>query len=159
MQPRDFTMFCVNFVNPYSGTYLLRGIATVKDAFGNVLETNVYRTSEVVTDELWSLTTTSMNGITILADTHSALIPDPVQINLKFAADSSCTIAGAAGSPFSVTGSGKFVENGDEWGDQLRDAIYINYQFTSNGDTYSATDTLVNRDRNISLQTFNPVVY
>lgn len=158
-QPKDFTMFAVNFINAYSGTFLHRGISIVKDESGAVLETNVYRTSEVVDDELWSLKTISKNQVTIQADTHSTLFPGPVQIDLTFSDDGSCTIAGAAGSSFSVTGKGKFVKDGDEWGDQKRNAIYINYQFASGGDTYSATDTLVIRDRAVSMQEYKPVVF
>ncbi len=60
---------------------------------------------------------------------------------------------------YPVTGTGKFVDDADEWGGKKRDAIYLDYQFTVGADTFSAADTLVIRDRAITLQTFTPELF
>ncbi|MDP4188871.1 MAG: DUF5627 domain-containing protein, partial [Bacteroidota bacterium] len=55
-----------------------------------------------------------------------------------------------------ITGTGKFSKDADEWGNEKRDAIYLNYQFSNGTNTYSATDTLVVRDRAVVMETYTP---
>ena len=157
--PKDFTMFAVNFINAYHGMYLHRGVNIVKNASASVLETNVYRTQYIVDNEIWSLATTGKNQVTIQANTRSALVPGLLKMNLAFATDGSCTITQATGSLYTIAGSGNFVTGGDEWGNEKRDVIHINYQITSGVNTYSATDTLVIRDRAIKMQLYKPVIF
>ena len=157
--PKDFTMFAVNFINPYHGMYLHRGVSLVKNVSATILETNVYRTPYIVNNEIWSLVTTGRNQVTVQGSMRSTLIPGTLKMNLAFATDGSCTITQATGSTFTITGSGKFMKDADEWGNEKRDAIYINYQLTSGTNTYSATDTLVVRDRAVIMQLYHPVVF
>jgi hypothetical protein len=156
--PKDFTMFAINYINPYHGQYLHRGVNVVKNAAAKVLETNFYRTQYIVDNEIWSLVTTGKNQVNVQANTRSALIPGSLKMNLTFANDGSCTITQAVGSTFTITGSGKFTSGADEWGNKKRDAIHLKYQLTSGTNTYSATDTLVIRDRAVKMQIYKPVV-
>jgi len=157
--PKDFTMFAINFINPYHGMYLHRGTNVVKNASATVLETNVYRTKYIVDNEIWSLVTTSKNQVTVQGSSHSALIPGVLKMNLTFSDNGNCTITEATGSTFTITGSGKFMSDADEWGNKKRDAIHINYQLTSGANTYSATDTLVIRDRAVKMRVYKPIVF
>ncbi len=157
--PKDFTMFAVKFINPYHGKYLHRGVCTVKDASNAEVEKKVYRQKYVTNDEVWSLTTTARNQVTVQGVSRSTLIPGTFKMNLTFGNDGNCTISQATGSTFAVTGTGKFVDDGDEWGNKKRDAIHINYQFTSGSNTYSATDTLVIRDRAVVMEVYKPIVF
>jgi len=157
--PKDYTMFAVNFINPYHGKYLHRGTSVVKDASATVLQTTVYRTPYIVNNEIWSLVTTAKNTVNIQGTLRSTLITGVLNMNLTFAVDGSCTITQGTGSAYTITGSGKFTKNADEWGLEKRDAIHINYQLTSGGNTYFATDTLVIRDRAVKMQVYTPVVF
>lgn len=168
--PKDFTMFAVKFINPYHGKYLHRGVCVVKDASNTVVETNVYRKQYVVNDEVWSLVTTARNQVVVQGISRSAIIPaGTINMTLSFANDGTCTISGLFTIPkkpgelvdqtFTTTGTGKFVDDGDEWGNKKRDAIHITYQFTSGSNTYSATDTLVIRDRAVVMEVYKPVVF
>ena len=157
--PRNFTMFAINFINPYHGMYLHRGTSVVKNAAASVIETTVYRTPFIVDNEIWSLVTTGKNQVTVSGNLRSTLIPGTFKMNLSFSADGSCTITQATGSTLTITGSGKFTAGADTWGDKKRDAIHIKYQLTSGVNTYSATDTLVIRDRAIKMQLYKPVVF
>ena len=156
--PKDFTMFAIKYINPYHGKYLHRGTSVVQDASSTVLETKVYRQKYNVDDELWSLVTTGKNKVTIAAILHSDIITGPLKMNLTFSDNGNCTIAQAAGSEFPISGSGKFMTDADEWGNEKRDAIYLNYKLTSGANTLSATDTLVIRDRAVVMETYSPVV-
>jgi len=159
IQPKNFTMFAVNFINPYHGMYLHRGVNTIKNAAGSIVETNVYRTRYVVDNEVWKLSTTGKNQVNVTGSTHSSLVPGQLSMNLIFSSDGKCTIIPVPGSTYSVSGNGKFVTGGDTWGDKKRDVIHINYQLTLGANTYSATDTLVIRDRAVKMQVYKPVVF
>jgi hypothetical protein len=157
--PKDYTMFAVNYINPYHGKYLHRGVAVVKDGTQAVLETTPYRTTYIVNNEIWSLVTLSKNSVNVTGTLRSTKITGSLNMNLTFTDDGNCTITQGTGSAFTITGSGKFVKDGDEWGLKKRDAIYMNYQLTSGGNTYSATDTLVIRDRAVKMVVFTPTIY
>ena len=156
--PKDFTMFAVKYINKYHGKYLHRGANTVKNSSGTTLETNIYRQKYNVDDEIWSLVTTSLNKITLSGGTHSTLVPGTLKMDLTFADNGDCTITQAAGSTYTITGSGKFKTGADSWGNKPRDAIHMTYQLTSGAYSYSATDTLVIRDRAVVMEVYTPFV-
>jgi hypothetical protein len=156
--PKDFTMFAVNFINPYHGTYLHRGVNTVKNSSGTILETNVYRTQYIEKNELWKLITSAKNIVQVSGTTKSALVPGTLKMDLTFADNGDCTIKQSTGSTYTITGTGKFTKGADTWGDKPRDAIHMTYQLTSGAYSYSATDTLVIRDRAVVMQVFTPKV-
>ncbi len=156
--PRNFTMFAVKYINPYHGKYLHRGQSTVKDASNNAIEKTVYRQKYVVDDEVWSLVTTGRKQVSVTGTVRSTIVAGTLNMLLDFSDNGTCTIKEEAGSAFTITGAGKFVDDGDEWGNKKRDAIHINYQFTSGANTYSATDTLVVRDRAVVMEVYKPIV-
>ena len=157
--PKDFTMFAVKYINPYHGKYLHRGASAVKDASGSVVEKTVYRQKYNVDDEVWSLVTTGKNQVSVTGTARSSIVTGSLKMLLDFSDNGTCTIKEATGSVFTITGTGKFVDDGDEWGNKKRDAIHINYQFTSGTNNYSATDTLVIRDRAVVMEVYKPVVF
>ena len=157
--PKDFTMFAVNYINPYHGMYLHRGVNEVKDASNAILESVVYHTKYVEENAVSKLKTTGKNQVVLETNSRSTLYPGVLKMNLTFDESGNCTITGEEGSDFPVTGTGQFSNDADEWGGKKRDAIHIKYQFTSGTDTFSATDTLVIRDRAIKMQVYTPVVY
>lgn len=160
--PKDFTMFAVNYINQYHGTYLHRGVITTKNASGTVVETIPYRTKYIENNELWKMTTSAFKTVQLTGGTtgtHSTLVPGTLKMDLTFKDDGTCTIAQSTGSTFTITGTGNFVTGGDNWGNEPRDAIYVKYQFTSGVYTINATDTLVIRDRAVIMNLFTPQLY
>ena len=157
--PKNFTMFAVKFINPWHGHYLHRGVTVTREmATNTVVSTQIQHQKFIEKDEVWTLLTSGKNQVTYSGVLRSAELPGKLKMALNFDASNNCTIADA-GSDFPVTGSGKFVRNGDSWGYKERNVIYLTY--TANDGTYSltATDTLVVRDRGVTLQTYNPVVF
>ena len=73
---------------------------------------------------------------------------------LTFDDSNNCVVTSEDGK---ATGTGKFVEKGEKksWGDKDRNAIYLDYQVKLDDVTYATKDTLVVRDRGISLETFD----
>lgn len=164
--PKDFTMFAVKFVNPYHGHYLHRGVSVVKDKENHALETTTYRTTYIEQNEIWELVTTGRSQVSVKESTHSSLFIGELNLLLDFSENGNCTVSGIssiktetkATIDYPVTGNGTFINDGDAWGGAKRDAIHLKYQFTDGINTYSATDTLVIRDRGVVMEVFEPVV-
>lgn len=156
--PKNFTMFAVKFVNPYHGSYLHRGTTVTKVVATNaVAETQIQHKPYVVDDEVWKVATSAKNQVLYTGILRSTLLSGSLKMNLNFTDDGNCTITDA-GSAFTVTGIGKFVKNGDEWGDKKRNVIYLTYTATNGVNSITSTDTLVIRDRGTVLQTYSPLV-
>lgn len=82
--------------------------------------------------------------------------PGNVTMELTFN-DNSCTVSSYKDDPYTISGTGEFVEGGDEWGGgKPRDVIYLDYTYTDadNSETHSVKDTLVIRDRTAVFEEF-----
>ena len=114
LSPMDYTLYCVKYVNPWEGYYLLKGTAA------DLLDCTIIRVYTT------SLTTCEYRN------------PDYVTMTLDFGSETStqCTITGEG-----VAGTGTFGSGTEAkaWGDKDRDALYLNY--TVGSKTYQ--DTLV----------------
>jgi hypothetical protein len=155
--PKNFTMFAVKYVNPFHGNYFHRGKSTLTNAAGQVLESNTYREQYVEKDEVWTLSTKSKNQVAVEGAVRATAVTGRLNMLLTFTGEN-CTITSPRGAAFNVTGTGKFADDADEWGNKKRDAIHITYQFTQGTNRYTATDTLVVRDRGVVMELFQPVV-
>jgi hypothetical protein len=80
-------------------------------------------------------------------------------MDLTFDTNNNCTITTATGSAFPVTGTGKFVEDADTWGNKPRNAIHLSYEITQGTNIFSVKDTLVIRDRDVRYEDYVPVLY
>jgi hypothetical protein len=159
VSPKNFTLFGIKFVNNYHGKYLHRGKSVVTTTAGAPIETIVYRQRYVEQDEVWSLQTTGRYRVNLTGVLRlSAGSPGNFQLELNFNNNGDGVVTQAAGSPFPVTGTAKFVKNGDEWGNAKRNAIYLNYQVTQGANKHTITDTLVFRDKDVRFQEFLPKI-
>ena len=163
--PKDFTLFAVKFVNPYHGSYLHYGSCEVKNAGGVREEGTTYSTPYVENNEIWKLSTVSRAGVSLTGTFKSSLMTGSFQMRLNFASDDylasggvNCTIEGMAGSPYTISGTGRYAIDAEEFGGKKRDAIYLTYSISNGTYTYTATDVLVFRDKGIVLETFTPTI-
>lgn len=155
--PKDFTMFAVKYVNPWHGNYFHRGKSTLKDSTGQVIETTTYQQPYVTSDEVWKLTTTSKSQVSASGVMRSQVVSGPLNLLLTFSGEN-CTVTAGKDFPYKVTGTGKFITDGDEWGNKKRDAIHVSYEFSDGKNTYSASDILVVRDRGVVMEVYQPIV-
>lgn len=158
--PKDYTLFAIKYINSFHGKYLHRGKDVLKKADGTSVD-QVYRTKYIEDNEIWYLQTQSRNTVllTSLLRRPSGS-PGSFKMLLTFDDKGACVITKEATSAYAVSGTGKFLSKGDEWGGKKRNSIVINYQVTdvANNETHQATDTLVIRDRDVRLELFTPVV-
>lgn len=158
VKPRDFAVYSLKYVNPWHGNYLRRGTDAIT---GSVNQTLVRHKPYVENDELNKLSTVSMSKLNfpvVFKNASNANVNCTLQ--LTFDASGNCTITSVT-TGVTASGSGKFVKKGEKnsWGNKDRDALYLNYtvDLTSQNMQISTKDTLVMRDRAVSLETFAPV--
>ncbi|NIG55044.1 DUF5627 domain-containing protein [Chitinophaga sp. Cy-1792] len=153
---KNFIFYAVKYVNTWHGNYLRRGT----DVFTGSLNQTLSRHQQYVeSDEVNKLTTSSLTS-----DVLPVVIKDKngnnVTCNLLLTFDEAgvCTVV-AANNTFTATGAGKFVKRGEKnsWGNQDRDALYLSYKITLADMQVATTDTLVMRDRAVTMETFTPI--
>jgi hypothetical protein len=154
--PKNFTLYGIKYVNRYHGNYLLRGASVVKNASNNTIETIVYRTKYVETGTVVAVSTYRKNVVkytnSIKRGTGS---PGSFEMKITFDDSGNGTIINSTRYPqFPVTGTAKFVKDADEWGQQKRDVIYLDYVITSGTEHHSVKDTLVYRDKGIAFEEY-----
>lgn len=194
IQPKDYTLFGIKFMNKYQGIYLRRGedkavgfseSVTVFEN-GNPTETvsevidgsSVYRSEFVVGDELLPLATAGRNDATATINVRrpGTATNNQLSLLLEFDENENITVTNAdPTSTVTVSGTGQFVEDADEWGGKTRDAIYLDFEYrelevevsevrffgtlrsttTSTFDLlHTVKDTLVIRDRDVVFEEF-----
>lgn len=156
--PKDYTLYGIKFMNKYQAVYLRRGVDKMTNAANETVST-VYHEQYVEKDELVMTTTTGKNNVELSNRVRRGELSSPgdVNIELVFGDDGNCTIRSFEGDIYNVSGSGKFVENGDNWGGKERNVIYLDYNYTdaANNETHSVKDTLVVRDRNVIFEEYS----
>jgi hypothetical protein len=156
---KDFTLFAIKFVNNYHGKYLHRGKSVIKNSAGADIETLVYRQRYVEQDEVWSLQTSGRNKVTLTGVLRaSSGSPGNFTLDMDFNNNGVAVITNTPGSAFPVTGTAKFVKDGDEWGNAKRNAIHMSYEVTQGTNKHIITDTLVIRDKDVRFQEFLPKI-
>lgn len=192
--PKDYTLFGIKYMNKYQGIYLRRGedvavgsnqsVTVYANGNPTLTETEVidgstvYRSEFVVDDELLPLMTSGRKETktTIGVRRPGIATNSSLSLDLAFNDNEEITVTNAdPNSSVDVTGTGTFVENGDEWGGKSRDVIYLDFQYrelvvevsetrffgslvsttTKTFDLlHSVKDTLVIRDRDVKFEEF-----
>ncbi|WP_162497590.1 DUF5627 domain-containing protein [Aureibaculum marinum] len=154
--PKDYTLFGIKYMNKYHGNYLRRGEDLITEPSNRI--GRVYHEEYVEDDEVVFVETTGFNKVKLenLIGRGEQTSPGNVVLELTFNDDGTCTISSFKGDQYNITGSGKFVEEGDEWGGKPRDVIYLNYTYEDidNTETHVVNDTLVVRDRTAVFEEF-----
>lgn len=155
--PKDYVLYCVKFINPWHANYLRRGRDVIS---GSGLDSVIIRHADFVEyDQVNSMTTVSMNTVKFPVSVLDASKTNVTcDLLLTFDDQDQCTVStNTAG--FTASGNGAFVKEGDKnsWGNQDRNVIYLDYTIDLTGRTYVSKDTLVVRDRDVSVETFTPV--
>lgn len=160
MSPKNFTLYAVNYINEWHGHYLRRGKddITGKNGHSELTRAVVRRNADMEKDQVISLLTEARRQI-ILPLVYPGV--GGVNVNadllLTFDNENNCTIT-ASGNGYTASGSGKFVSKGEKnsFGNQDRDALYLEYDIELNDMHVSTKDTLVMRNRGTVLNLFTP---
>jgi hypothetical protein len=161
VQPKNFVLYCVKFINPWHANYLRRGVDVVTQ--NDVSTINVRHKKYVENDEVCSISTRSLNAAVFTTSINHTDVNNNTQklicdLILTFNSNGECTItSGTEG--YTATGTGKYVVNGEKksWGNKDRSALYLDYQIDYNVKKVAVKDTMVMRDRGVGLEIFAPV--
>lgn len=151
VQPKNFVLYGVKFVNPWHGEYLRRGVDKVT-VDGTTTETE--RKSEYVeNDETVEVTTSAYKEDLLPVKIKDASGNDhTVNLLLTFSDDNTCVVSSATDGA-EVSGTGRFVVKGEKnsLGGKDRDAIYLDYTITlaNLGMKVETSDILVLHTRNV----------
>lgn len=160
--PKDYVLYCVKYINPWHGAYLRRGldVGTGNNGNNNLDTTIVYHKQYVEKDQVVKMYTVTMNEVSLLLSTRDKgnTTDLPFELRIKVDNNGTCNLAAPENSSYSVSGNGRFVNDGDMWGDQKRDVMYLKYTIDFGSSTHSFTDTLVVRDRQVAMEIFTPVI-
>lgn len=151
IQPQNFVLYAVKYVNPWHGEYLRRGVdqAVINGTSSQIIRHNPY----VEKDEEVKISTLSLSNNNLTLSTRDAngnLFNYNIQ--LSFTENGNCTV-GSSTDNLVVSGTGKFVKKGEKnsLGGKDRDAIYLDYtvDFKDKNIQYATKDTLVLRARGV----------
>lgn len=151
--PRDYVLYAIKYKNPWDAVYLRRGKEIGPD------KTTVYHQQYVENDQLVSsVKSKSMSQISVQLST-TRLDPSNNKLFdmlLTFNDKGECTASNPASAPYTITGTGKYVKDGDMWGNRKRDVLYLDYKVDIAGAVHTMKDTLVMRDRVEKVEVFTP---
>lgn len=165
--PKDFTMFGVKFVNPYHGSYLMRGKATVTENGATISDSTYQSVSGYIEqDEVLFMETESRTRVRVeITSFKSKEISGSFELILNFATDKydtqggvECTVEAVEGTPYTVSGTGKYTIDAAEFGGKKRDLIEITYTINKDNKIYTATDRFVFRDKGVNMEVFTPTI-
>lgn len=151
VQPRNFVLYAVKYVNPWHGQYLRRGVDNA--TIGGASKVIVRHEQFVEKDEAVNVSTKSMKDNLLTLKTKDAAGKDvSYTIRMSFTEDGACILSSGSQNAV-VSGSGKFVSKGEKnsLGGKDRNAIYLDYtvNLTENNIQLATKDTLVLRTRNV----------
>jgi len=157
-KPQNFTIYAINYVNKYHGSYLRRGAETDESVTPNQVKGYGWENKYIEkTNFIPKLSTLALNKL---------LYADMLAVSkLDFRAiltvnDNNVTISSELPtSNVQVTGTGSFSTDKEAWGNKKRIAFYLDYRVTNSLDnkSYHVKDTLVFRDNGVTVDVFAPV--
>ncbi len=151
--PKDYILYAIKYVNQWDGIWLRRGtdIITTGNSSSTVSRHNKY----VEYDETFELSTLGLyrSDCTVSNELDNSTLT--CHLILTFDNDNNCTVTSDTKGCI-VSGYGSYVEKGEKnsWGEQDRDAIYLNYTVDYGNTFYETYDTLVARDRQVAPEWF-----
>ncbi len=159
VQPRNFTVFGINYVNEYHGVFLLRGKSDQMQG-ESLIATSVYRSAYIEQDRQIAVNTVSRYTVKYTKEVprKTGSSPGSFIMNITFDSNGAGTVSTAPGSLFQVSGTAKFMKDTESWGGKSRNAIYLDYVVNDGTYLNQVKDTLVFRNKGIGLQVYTPLV-
>lgn len=160
--PKNYILYAIKYMNPWHAYYLRRGkdVITGKAGHEALSKTVVRHNQYVEKDEACVLTTRSMKEVELALNAKDESGNNiPYTVVLQFDDENNCQVKSAS-NDYTITGSGKFVVDGDKksWGGEDRDVIYLDYQVDLPQMTYQTRDTLVVHYRGVTKEEFTPIL-
>lgn len=163
VQPKDYILYAVKYINQYEGNYLRRGqdIFEGKNGRDSLSGTVTRREQYVEDDQVVFLDSKSLDQVSLnLVFQNAEGYNFNVVLLINIQEDGSATVTSANPEEYEVSGTGEFLKDGEKnsWGGKDHDALYLSYNIDLDEVKVTTKDTLVLRDRGVAMETFSPVV-
>lgn len=160
--PKNYILYAIKYMNPWHAYYLRRGkdMITGKTGYEALSQTVVRHNQYVEKDETCELRTRSMKEVELALNAKDESGNNiPYTVVLQFDDENNCQVKSAS-ADYIITGSGKFVVDGDKksWGNEDRDVIYLDYKVELPQMTCRTLDTLVVHYRGVTKEEFTPIL-
>ena len=170
VKPMDYVLYCVKFLNKYSGYWLAEGKDVIKDEIGQ--RTQERKATSVEKRNVIQIVTKSLSQSILTvsyafeykgkdADGNDKVMTKTLTADLLLSFDGSdnCTISSLT-QGVTASGSGKWEDNGAKkaWNEKDRDMIDLSYKVDFGGGfTAETTDNLIWQRSGVTTQEFSPI--
>ena len=160
VQPKDYILYAVKYINEYDANYLRRGTDVVTVDGGE--PTTVTREAAYVekNEVITSISTISRNVIAWDHVSRTKVVGGTAYnctLILTFDDEGKCVISTETPG-VTASGTGEFILKGDKEGDKDRDALYLDYTINYGDAQFETSDILSVLDRGIKPEWFTAVV-
>lgn len=160
IQPMDYVLYCVKYINPYHGYFLRRGIDVITE--NGQITTEVRHAESVEEDEICSTTTKTLNSVIFpISFKHTDQAGTQIDLScdllLTFNDKDECVITSNT-EGVTATGTGKYLKKSEKnaWGGKDRDGLYLDYQVDFGVKQVQTKDTLVWQRNGVVPEEFSP---
>lgn len=162
VEPKNYVLYAIKYINKMDGFYFLKGRDITKNFAKQPIDTVVYRKKFITQDGILRLNTIGRHKVKVVGELRRSNISSPGSYTLILNNNNnSITVTGTnkESSKYKISGQGKYVPKGGEFGGQKRVAIYLQYSIRTASTIHTVVDTLVQRGRGIKFQTFQPKIF
>src|SRR5690554_317259 len=162
IQPKDYIMYAVKYINKYDANYLRRGTDFIPNGSSTGQDTTLVRKAQYVEKDevVSSISTRSLNTIVWEHESRDRNnFSRSCTLVLTFDEEGKCTITSETPG-VTASGTGEFVSKGEKnsWGNKDRDALYLDYTIDYGDVQFDISDTMVVRDRGVKAEWFTAEV-
>lgn len=157
VKPMDYVLYCVKYLNKYSGYWLAEGKDEITDDTGTKTQDRKYATVE--TRNVIQIITKSLTESVLTVSYPFASKTMTADLLLTFDQSGNCTVSSLTDG-VTATGSGKWEDDGAKkaWNQKDRDMIDLSYTVDfGNGNVAKTTDNLIWQRSGVKVEEFTPV--
>jgi hypothetical protein len=157
LNPKDYTLFAVKYINAYHGVYLLRGRTINTTAVPQ--DTSFYSTRFLTDNSTCKLTTNSLTE-SVLSTLSGSKTGGVYSAVLTFnESDQTVVVSQTDAASVVVNGSGVYYTKNDAdseaYNEKKHRTIYLDYTYEDGGETFHAMDSLVFLDTDMTFEEFS----
>lgn len=157
VKPMDYVLYCVKYLNKYSGYWLAEGKDEITDETGTKTQDRKYATVE--TRNVIQIITKSLTESVLTVSYPFASKTMTADLLITFDQSGNCTVSSLTDG-VTATGSGKWEDDGAKkaWNQKDRDMIDLSYTVDfGNGNVAKTTDNLIWQRSGVKVEEFTPV--
>lgn len=157
VKPMDYVLYCVKYLNKFSGYWLAEGTDKITDETGT--KTQERKAATVETRNVIQITTKSLTESILTVSYPFASKTMTADLLLTFDGSNNCTVSSLTPG-VTATGSGKWEDDGAKkaWNQKDRDMIDLSYKVDfGGGNVAETTDNLIWQRSGVTLEEFSPI--